>query len=217
VLAGGYLTLLQSDVRRLYAYSSVLQFGLVVLGIGLATATAVVAALVLLVANAVAKGALYVAAGQFARDGATTVADYAGRARDRPVVAATVAVALTSLVGLPPTVGFAGKWLLALAAVETGEWVVAAVVLASTMVSLAYAGRVVERLYLGERGDGDTGTGIDTDVGPDVPPAVTDGGTDGPGGRAVVTVGVAAVALVALGLGSSLLVDWLAPVVEGWL
>lgn len=210
VVAGGYLTLRQSDVRRLYAYSSVLQFGLVTLGIGLATATAVVAALVLLVANAVAKGTLYVAAGLLARDGATTVADYAGRARDRPVVAAAVAVALTSLVGLPPTVGFAGKWLLALAAVDAGEWVVATVVLLSTMVSLAYAGRVVERLYLAGRADNDTGTRV--------PPAATDGGADtAPGRRAVVTIAVAAVALVALGLGSSALVDWLAPVVGRWL
>jgi len=206
VAAGGYLTLLQSDVRRLFAYSSILQFGLVLLGVGLATATAVLAALVLLVANALAKGGLYVATGTLARDGATTVAGYAGRARDRPAVAASVAVALTSLVGLPPTVGFAGKWLLALAAVEAGAWVVASVVLASTMVSLAYAGRVVERLYLGEGGDAR------------VPPAATDGGADaGPGRRAVATVAVVAVALVALGLGSTLLVDWLAPVVEVWI
>ena len=221
VAAGGYLTFRQTDVRRFLAYSSILQFGLVVVGVALATPAAVTAALVLLVANAVAKGGLYVAAGLFAREfGATTVADYARLARDAPAVAVGVACAFASLVGLPPTVGFAGKWYLALAAVETQAWLVAGAVLLSTRVSLAYAGRVVERLFL-----------VPEPVAVGSAPVVADGGTppseakSAPGTavspafrrRATGVVVVSVFALVGLGLGSTALAEWVAPVVEGWL
>jgi multicomponent Na+:H+ antiporter subunit D len=213
VAAGGYLTLRQSNVRRLLAYSSVLQIGLVVVGIGLATPAAVTGALVVLLANGLAKAGLFVAAGSFEADGFRTVADYAGRARASPVTAAAVTVSLLSLVGLPPTAGFAGKWYLAVAAVETRSWLATAVVLLSTLVSLAYTGRIIERLYL-------PGSGVG--------PAATDGGRPADpvrGGRlsgvarsraALLVAGVAA-GTVLLGLGSTLLADWMAPVVEGWL
>jgi multicomponent Na+:H+ antiporter subunit D len=200
VVAGGYLTLRQRRLRRLLAYSSVLQFGLVTLALAVATPGAVTAAVLLLVANAVAKGGLFVAAGHVER----AAGGLDGLGREAPALAAGVAVAFASLVGLPPTVGFAAKWYAAVAAVEAGSWGVAVVVLGSTLVSLAYAGRVVERLYLAP--------------GPTVPDGLaTDGGRAGPSGRRVAaTVGVVAVALVALGLGSTAAADWLAPVVEGW-
>jgi multicomponent Na+:H+ antiporter subunit D len=249
VAAGGYLTVRQSNVRRLLAYSSVLQFGLVFVGIGLATPGAVTAALILVLANGVAKGGLFVAAGLFEREfDARTVDEYAGRARDRPAVAVGVAVAVASLVGLPPTVGFAGKWYLALAAVEVRGWVVAGVVLVSTLVSLAYGGRVVERLYLAPTAPGEAAVadGGATDDGAADGKAADDGAADGKaadggtadgetadggtsngwasGGevearrrrRETLVVVVAAAATLALGLGSTALADWFAPVVEVW-
>jgi multicomponent Na+:H+ antiporter subunit D len=81
------------------------------------------------------------------------------------------------------------------------------VVVASTLLSLAYAGRLVERIYLGSSPE-TAGR-----------PAATDGGSDWTagdrGGPAVLAA--AAVLVVALGLGSSALAEWVAPVVEGWL
>lgn len=203
VVAGGYLTLRQSDVQRLLAYSSVLQFGFFVVGVALATPLAVTGALVLLIGHAIAKGGLFVAAGLLEREyDAQTVADYAGRARDAPVVSLAVAAIFASLVGLPPTSGFAGKWYVALAAIETREWTVVVIVLLSTLLSLLYAGRVVERLYLG--------TSEMTNV------VAADGGQRAEN-RAVAFVVLSAVTVVALGFGSTAMASWLAPVVEGWL
>jgi multicomponent Na+:H+ antiporter subunit D len=206
VAAGGYLTLRQTGVRRLLSYSSVLQFGLVVVGLALATPAAVTGALVLLLGHAVAKGGLFVAAGLFEREyGASTVADYAGLAREAPVTALAIAVVFASLVGLPPTSGFAGKWYVGLAAIDAGRWGVAILVLLSTLLSLLYAGHVVERLFLAPPG---TPTGV----------AAADGGRRRPRAtRSVAIVCLAAAAVVVLGLGSSALAAWFAPVVEGWL
>ncbi len=221
VLAGALLTLGQSNVRRLFAYSSVLQYGVVTVGLALATPAAVTGAVVVLVANGLAKGGLYAAAGAIERGfDATTVDGYAGRAAVAPATALAVAVTVASLVGLPPSAGFAGKWLIVRAAVETGAPLAAAVVLVSTLLTLGYAGRVVERLYLTPAGDVSA-------PGPATAPA-TDGGRSrsrGPAAppvrslsrRAAAVALAAAAATVLLGLGSSALADWIAPVVEGWL
>jgi multicomponent Na+:H+ antiporter subunit D len=205
VIAGGVLALRATDIPRLLAYSSVSQFGLIAIGVGLASPTALTGALVALVGHAVAKGGLFVAAGAFDRSyDIRSVADYAGLAARTPLGAFAVAALAVSLVGLPPTVGFAGKWLLALGAVETGQWAVAAVVVLSTLLSLAYAGRLVERLYLGESATDGTVT--------------ADGGVPaGPDPVALSLVVVSAALVVALGLGAGALTDWFAPVVEGWL
>jgi multicomponent Na+:H+ antiporter subunit D len=207
VVAGGVLALREPNVRRLLAYSSILQFGLVVVGVALATPLALAGALVHLVGHAVTKAGMFTAAGLFEHDlGARTVADYAGLARRAPVAAAATTTLAVTLVGLPPTVGFAAKWYVGFGAVAAGSWAVAAVVLASTLLTLAYLGRVVERLYLAR------------DAG-DAARVATDGGL-APGVRPSPALAVlvgAAVLAVALGLASTALADWFAPVVEGWL
>ena len=57
------------------------------------------------------------------------------------------------MVGIPPTVGFVAKWYLAVGAVEAGAWPVLVVILVSTLLSLTYFGRIVERLYASEGPD----------------------------------------------------------------
>ena len=209
IVTGGYLTLRQSGLRRMLSYSSILQFGLVVVGISVATPAAVTGAVLLLVANAVAKGGLFAAAGLLERTtGTASIAALAGRGYDLPVTSLSVAVAFASLVGLPPTLGFAGKWFVTLATVDVRAWVAATVVLASTLVSLAYAGRVVERLYLASDGHSRSSASVTTDGGTRVERAEV---------RTVAFVALAGLSTLLLGLGSTELATWLSPVVEGWL
>jgi multicomponent Na+:H+ antiporter subunit D len=209
IVTGGYLTLRQSELRRMLSYSSILQFGLVVVGLSVATPVAVTGAVLLLVANAVAKGSLFAAAGLFERTtGTASIAALVGRGYDLPVTSLSVAVAFASLVGLPPSFGFAGKWFVTLATVDARAWVAAGVVLASTLVSLAYTGRVVERLYL-----------TASDRPRPSASATTDGGTRAELAepRTVAFVALTALTTLLLGLGSTELATWLSPVVEGWL
>jgi multicomponent Na+:H+ antiporter subunit D len=228
VVAGGLLALRATDVRRLLAYSSVSQFGLFAVGLALATPVAVAGALVTLVGHAVAKGGLFVAAGTLAQTAdLRTVDDFAGLGRRSPVVAAVVALLGTSLVGLPPTVGFAGKYLIALGGLQTGSslgLLSAGVVILSTLLSLAYVGRLVERVYLGSPPDA-VSAGIESATehseGAD---AATDGGHAAPESAslavptpALLVLVVAGALVLGLGIGSSALTDWLAPVLGGWL
>jgi multicomponent Na+:H+ antiporter subunit D len=229
VLAGSVLAFRQSDVRRLLAYSGVAQFGVAVAGLAVATGPAVAGAVVHLLGHALAKGGAFLAAGVLASGyGARTVEEYAGLARRAPVTAAGFAVLAVSLVGIPPAVGFFGKYYVALGAVEAGAWPVAAAVLLSTLLSLAYFARLLERLYVrsppdpaaagpsasgaaGRDGspaaDGGAPAASQTRAGGELPTAVTPG--------MVAPVAAAAVAVLALGLLAAGLVAYLTPVLSG--
>jgi multicomponent Na+:H+ antiporter subunit D len=149
VLAGSLLAFRESDVRRLLAYSSVAQFGLVTVGIAVATPAALVGVVVHLVGHAVTKGGFYLAAGVAAREfDAETVDDYAGLGARTPVLSVAVAVFALGLIGIPPTVGFAGKLYVLLGTVEGASPVAAAIVLASTLASLAYFAPLLQRMFV---------------------------------------------------------------------
>ena len=151
IVAGSALAVAQSDVQRMLAYSSVSQFGLVIAGFAIATPLAVVGATVHLVGHAVMKGGLFAATGIIERKtGATTVGGYAGIAGRAPAAAGAFTVLALAMVGVPPAVGFMGKWYIVLGAVNAGTWPVVAVLLASTLLTLAYFARLAERLYFAE-------------------------------------------------------------------
>jgi len=151
IIAGSVLAVAQTDVQRMLAYSSVSQFGLVIAGFAVATPLAVVGATVHLVGHAVMKGGLFAASGIIEREtGATTVGGYAGMGGRTPLAAGMFTLLALAMVGVPPAVGFVGKWYIVLGAVNAGLWPVVAVLLASTLLTLAYFARLGERLYFAE-------------------------------------------------------------------
>jgi len=200
IVAGSTLAVMQSDIKRMLAYSSVSQFGMVVAGFALVSSTATIGGLIHLVGHAVIKGGLFAGVGVVAtRTGGRTVDDYAGLAGRAPVAAAAIGVLGLSLVGVPPSVGFVGKWYIAVGAVEEGLWPVAAVIFISTVLTLAYVARVIERMYFAEPAGG---ASPEADADPADPLGLSTVSTDGgpvvsPGMVAVVVL--AAVAAVALG------------------
>jgi multicomponent Na+:H+ antiporter subunit D len=226
VVVGSVLAVLQSDLKRMLAYSSVAQFGLVVAGFAVVNETAIFGGLVHLVGHGVMKAGLFVAVGALATvAGGRTVDDLAGMADRAPVVSAAFAALAFALVGVPPAVGFAGKWHIVLGAVEAGRWLVAGVAVVSTLLTLAYFARVVERLYfrdaptpadLADRPDAAAAADPDADA------ALTADGSGAAAGTAVPTVTtrarvivvVAAVAAVVLGVFATDLIALFEPVVE---
>ncbi|RQG97174.1 proton-conducting transporter transmembrane domain-containing protein [Natrarchaeobius chitinivorans] len=171
VVAGSTLAVIQLDVKRMLAYSSVSQFGLIVAAYGLVTEVALLGAIVHLIGHGMMKAGLFVAAGIVALGyGARTVDQYAGLAGERPVTAAGMAVLLIALVGIPPSIGFIGKWYIAVGAVQAESWLVAGVIFLSTMLTLAYAARLLEKMYF---------TPASTLESPHAPDAVATDGGDG--------------------------------------
>lgn len=210
VLAGTTLAVLQTDVKRMLAYSSVSQFGLIVLAYGLATQTAVVGGLVHLLGHGLMKGGLFLAVGVIAAGtGARTVDEYAGLAERRPLAAGAMAVLGLALVGVPPSVGFVGKWFIAVGAVEAGVWPVAAVVFLSTMLTLAYVARLLEKMYF-------TPPERRTRAYTPENPLAADGGSGAPVSRGMLAITVVCTVLVvALGFAGGAFDSLLGPFVEG--
>jgi multicomponent Na+:H+ antiporter subunit D len=160
------------------------------------------------------KGGLFLAAGLIATaDGARTVSEYEGLAERLPASSGAFGVLAFAMVGIPPAVGFVGKWYIALGAIEAQTWPLAVVILASTLLTLGYFARLIERMYFRESADpaadADAG-GLESRVG-----IVTDGA----GGPAVspgmrLTVLAAAVLAVALGAAATGYGQLLEPTVE---
>ena len=132
ILYGSVLALRQERLKLLIAYSTVAQIGYLFLMFPLAydpaTArllggVALTGGVLQTVSHAFAKAGMFMAAGLIAKSlGHDRIADLAGIGRALPVSLIAFGLAGVSLVGLPPSGGFAAKWLLLSAAVDSGQW-----------------------------------------------------------------------------------------------
>jgi multicomponent Na+:H+ antiporter subunit D len=221
IVAGSVLAVLQSDIKRMLAYSSVSQFGMIVAAFGLMNPTAAVGGVIHLLGHAFMKGALFAGAGIVATvTGARTVDDYAGLSERAPITAGAFAVLALAMVGVPPAIGFVGKWYIAVGAVESGVWPVAAVILVSTVLTLAYFARLIERMYftdaLPETAAADTVTAepVTAADGGDVADDV-DGDEESVSVAMITVVVLAAIAAVVLGFLGSDIASLLDPLFDG--
>lgn len=150
-VAGGFMALVQTDFRRLLAYSSVGQMGIVALGIGLANRDGLTGAALHIANDALMKAVLFLAAGTaLLRFGVRRVDDL-NRLRGRaPWTTAAVAVATASLVGIPPLAGFFGKWYVLSGTLAAGRWWLTAALVVGSLASVGYAIRILERLLFAE-------------------------------------------------------------------
>ncbi len=148
MIIGNIIALLQTNIKRMLAYSSIAQIGYILLGVVAATATGTASVafytFVYLFAN---MGAFITAIAFSHNTGSDEIADYAGLSRRSPALAAMMAVFMLSLVGIPPLAGFMGKYYLFSAAIEQKYiWLVVIAILTS-VISLYYYLGVVRQMY----------------------------------------------------------------------
>jgi NADH-quinone oxidoreductase subunit N len=151
MIAGNLLALLQANVKRLLAYSSIAHLGYILVAFLAVGRTAAVAVGFYLVAYFVttlgAFGVVSELSGAEGRD-ADRIDDYRGLAARRPLLAATFAVSLFSLAGIPLTVGFLGKFYVVTAGAGSRLWWLLIVLVVSSTIGLYYYTRIVVAMYV---------------------------------------------------------------------
>jgi NADH-quinone oxidoreductase subunit N len=145
---GNILALVQTNIKRMLAYSSIAHAGYMLIGIIPGTQESLSAMMVYMLIYA------FMNIGAFAivilLEKGDELSDYEGLSKSHPLVAALMLVFMFSLTGIPPTAGFIGKFNLFMAAIKAGyTWLVVIAVIFSA-ISAYYYLRVVMNMYMKE-------------------------------------------------------------------
>ena len=137
----------QTDIKRMFAYSTIGQVGEIVAVLGVGTWLAMTGALTHVMNHAIMKDLLFLAAGVLIlRAGSRKLADLAGLARFMPWTATCMVIGLVAIMGLPPFNGFVGKYVMIVACIEAGHILLAAALLIASLIGAVYYMRVVRVL-----------------------------------------------------------------------
>jgi NADH-quinone oxidoreductase subunit N len=192
MILGNFAAITQSNIKRLLAYSSIAHAGYILMAVvtfgqGKAAADAVAAALFYLAAYAFTSFGAWavVITLEQAENKGLELQDYAGLGRKYPALAAAMAIFMLSFTGVPPTLGFVGKFYLFRSVLEGGYLSLALIGVLTSLVSAYYYLRVVVIMYMH---DGE----------PEISAA----------GWLKFTAGFTALATIILGLFASPLFDW---------
>jgi NADH-quinone oxidoreductase subunit N len=152
MILGTVVGVVQTNIKRMLAYSSIAHAGYLMLGIIAANDTGKAAVLFYLLTYAVSNlGALGIVAllgsAQHPHD---QLRDFAGLWKSRPGLAALMTIFLLSLGGFPPLAGFIGKWYIFAAAVQEGHFSLAIIGVLTSVVSVFFYLRIVVMMYMTE-------------------------------------------------------------------
>lgn len=139
LIAASLVALRQDNLKARLAYSTVSQLSYVILAAAILTPISAMGAALHIAAHAVSKITLFFAAGSiYTAAHKTEISEMAGIGRHMPWTMGAFAVGAVSMIGLPPTAGFLGKWLMLSGAMQTGQWLPVAIIIASTLLNAAY-------------------------------------------------------------------------------
>jgi NADH-quinone oxidoreductase subunit N len=147
---GNLLALVQKDIKRMLAYSGIAHMGFLLIPLVALRQEALTPVMVYLLAYALMNaGAFAVVALLFARAGEQhLISELSGWGYRYPVLGVCLTICLVSLAGLPPTLGFVGKYLIFVHAIGADLLWLAVVGIAATLVGVVYYLRVIYVLYM---------------------------------------------------------------------
>jgi NADH-quinone oxidoreductase subunit N len=151
---GNLVALVQKDLKRLLAYSSIAHAGYVLLGVLSLNTIGFAAAIYHMTAYLLMNLACFLVICSVSRQGEdVTVGDLSGLYRRSPLLAFTLAVGAFALAGIPPTAGFTGKLFLFTAALDQGHLALVIIAAVNTAISIFYYLNLVRSAY-GQDPDG---------------------------------------------------------------
>jgi proton-translocating NADH-quinone oxidoreductase chain N len=151
MVIGNLTALVQTDMKRLLAYSSIAQAGYMLMGLAAnnpADNFGIQATLLYLLAYLFTNVGLFVAVVAYEQDtGSTAIEDYKGLMQRDPFMAVAMVIFFLSLLGIPPTAGFLGKFFVFGAAIRSELYVLAIVGVLTSVISAYYYLNVVRQMF----------------------------------------------------------------------
>lgn len=150
MLAGSLLARVQTDLKRMIAYSSVAQMGYIFFGAGLGNALGLLIAFYHCLAHGLTKSCLFLSASSIIEQtGQRDIRELRGIGKEMPLTMALFTVNALSMVGIPILPGFISKWNLSLAAIESGRLALLLVILASSLLNISYYFPIILNAFFG--------------------------------------------------------------------
>jgi proton-translocating NADH-quinone oxidoreductase chain N len=151
LLVGELSAFSQDNIKRMLAYSSIGQIGLILFALGLGTDYGIAAGLFQFITHALSKSLLFLATGYMIyRVGSMEISSLGGIGKKMPLSSLCFTIGAFSLIGLPPFVGFPSKFLIVLSALEKHSnlyIVFIGIVLLGTVIEAAYFFKVIQVFY----------------------------------------------------------------------
>lgn len=149
MILGSIFALIQKDLKKMIAYSSVAQIGYIYLGLGLGTSYGMAAAAFHIIVHAITKSMLFISGGNFLEiANSKKVEDLSGLGYIDPISGASFLVGSLSMIGIPLFSGFISKLLFVNAALDSNMMIIVLIALAiSTLLNGMYYIPIILRLY----------------------------------------------------------------------
>ncbi len=147
VFFGELIAYTQKNLKRMLAYSSIGQMGMIIMGLGIGTTLAVEGAFYQMIAHALGKALLFIAAGFLIYAAKSDkIEDMKGMARN-PLVGIPLLIGALSIMGMPPFAGFYGKFFILMGGFSEGYYAIIALFLAASIVEVAYYARFIKIVF----------------------------------------------------------------------
>ncbi len=160
ILLGSAMALLQDDLKRRLAYSSIAQIGYILLGVFLLSEQGLIGGLYHLFTHAFMKGLLFLCAGAIiVQTGIRNISQMKGIGLKMPATMIFFTIAAVTMVGIPPFNGFISKWQLSLASLEAGQPFFVAVLIVSSLLNAAYYFPIVITAFFASESSSETAHG----------------------------------------------------------
>ena len=158
MIYGGTMALMQDDIKRLFAYSSISQMGYILFGIGSMSVLGPSGAEMMYVTHGLGKGLLFMTAGVLiVQVGTRNISKLGGLAGKMPITAVCAVIGALTIMGVPPTSGFMGEWTLFYGALETAleegstlRMVTFGLGLVGTVLTMSYILWMLKRVFFGK-------------------------------------------------------------------
>src|SRR5918995_189845 len=158
IIYGGAMALMQDDIKKVLAYSSISQMGYILFGLGSESVLGITGAMMMYVTHGLGKAILFMMAGSIIlQTGTRSMAKLGGLAGKMPYTAVIAMIGALTIIGIPPTSGFMAEWILfngvlqtATAEMDPLRTTMFALGILATVLSSAYILWMYKRIFFGK-------------------------------------------------------------------